>query len=367
MKNQLLLLVLASFVSLHILGNPIIPESLFAEIYFENEEWFLLIDNMCLESYDIENFDNIHITSSDGVLLLSESFLPEFQQSYTILTNEDLVSPVDISKENGWISSYCNHPDFGTIYFTYLKWGDNLNDPVKGPYEGQSLIVNYYYHDDFELEGWLLKNNDPIINGGYSYTTWGSLAGYVFDVNNVPVPHVFIEYLDAGYLNCPLNPFDSVFTNDSGYFEIYFLPARNYHICKLYKENLLFNVDEYLSIEPDSCTYLDFYIDYSVGIADREQALKNKIEIYNKPNPFHYKTEFVLNFPDVEIPQNLSIIMTGLNGSIKIIIPVETPASIENIIATEWENSLNLTPGQYLYSLTDGKNTLASGKMMISR
>ena len=48
MKKLLIFLLLFLFMAIYTQANPIMPESLFSEVYFENNDWYLVIDHEIL-------------------------------------------------------------------------------------------------------------------------------------------------------------------------------------------------------------------------------------------------------------------------------------------------------------------------------
>jgi len=364
MKKFITLLILALLVSISASANPIMPESLIAEVYFENGEWYLAIDNELLLVYGIEDFENIQIFCNDGPLLLSPGFLPDFSQYFTILTNENLLTPVEIQRSGDYIVSNWYDPNYGLVEFTELIWNDNLPSPVCGPFEGQSLSVVLFPVSYEDYEWWLVKNNSPLISGG-SYVTYGTFSGYVYDLNNIPVPNARIDYVESSYIQFPYNSFDTLLTNDTGYFTISNLPARNYHISNIYKDNQQFFVNEYISIEPDSINFYEFTIDYIVGQKDIETSEFYKVS--NFPNPFNKSTVFLIE-REGNLPLNDAYIeICNLDGKIVSILPVNNIPDINGKIKINWPNSSGFGVGNYIYSLHEGKNILTSGKMIISK
>lgn len=364
MKKQILSLVATLIFSIYSFSNPIMPESIIAEVYFENDEWFLLIDNEFLWIYEIENFENLQIYCSNGLLDIKDDFLPDSTQMFTILTNDDLYTPIEILKTGDFLQSFLTNSIYGTIEFTYLEWNDVLPSPVCGPSEGQSLSIIGILVGEYDYEWWLVKNSAPLINGGGgSYSEFGSFSGYIYDQNNVPVEGATIQYIDPFYQQQFWTYFDTLITDNNGYFELEYLPARNYFISHIYLDNQQFEIEEYVSIEPESLNFNEYVIDYTVGYQNEKDI--QDIEINNYPNPFFKTTQFIINTGNKINLDDVSIYIYDLNGRIVSIAPVRSISGIDDRITCFWNNSTNLPSGNYIYHLLQNENVLAFNKMTI--
>lgn len=346
-------------LSFNTYANPIMPESLFAEVYFENNEWYLAIDNMLLMSYGIENFEYVQIFCNDGQLFIEPSLLPNFSQSFTILTNDNLLSPVEINRLGDCITSSWLDSDYENFEFTTLVWNDILPSPVCGPLEGQSLKIIMIPVEDMMYEWWLVKNNNPL--GGYQ--TYGAFSGYVYDLNNIPVPNARIDYIEPYYIQIPYNCFDTLITDNNGYFEIDDLPARNYHITNIFKNYQSYSVNEYISIEPNSVNFKEFTIDYIVGYQDSETNKEFEISIF--PNPVFDKTNFIITSKNNQSLNNAYIKISDLSGKVLSLLAVGNIPDLFGRIKVEWSNSVGLSTGHYIYSLHLEHEIMATGKMTI--
>ena len=362
MRKIILVLISVLIIANYSPANPIVPESLFAEVYFENNEWYLAIDNMLLEVYGIEDFENIQIFCNDGPLLLEPGFMPDFSQMYTILTNEHLINPVEIERTSDCITSFWDDPYFGYLEFTTLSWNDVLPSPVCSPFEGQALSIIMIPIEDMMYEWWLVKNNNPLTTGG-SYNVYGSFEGYIYDQNNIPIPNARIQYIEPYYLQVPYNCFDTLITDNTGYFTIS-IPARNYYVSHVHKNNQQYFINEYVSIEPDSINFYEFTIDYIVGYQNFE-IVKN-FNIYNFPNPFVKQTEFVIDCKINQPLNNSHIRIRDMSGKVLSILPVSNLPDEKGQIKIKWLNSACLGAGHYIYSLYQDQDILATGKMIIS-
>ncbi|MEZ5198621.1 MAG: hypothetical protein R2764_20215 [Bacteroidales bacterium] len=345
-------------------SNPIMPESLIAEVYFENDDWYLAIDNELLFVYGIEDFENIQIFCNDGQLIFVNGFLPDLSVSYTIITNDNLINPVEIERSGDIITSSWYDPVNGNIGFTTLAWNDVLPSPVFGPLEGQSLSIVMIPVEEYIYEWWLVKNSNPYIFG-WPDNTYGTFAGCVLDINHIPVPNARIDYIESYYIEFPYNVFDTLITNDTGYFSIPYMPARNYYITKIVKNNMAYFINDYISIEPDSVNFYEFNIDYIVGQPDVKTSENYKIS--NFPNPTNGNTEFVIDCKGNQPPDNAYIKINDINGKKLTVLPVSNPPDGNGQIKINWQNQSGLEVGNFIYTLIQGDDILATGKMMITK
>lgn len=355
MKKPLTLFLVFFISWLYPAANPIMLESLFLEVYFEDEKWFLVIDNYMLDPTDY-TFEGIYITCNDGPLYIKDDFLPDPTQSITILSNECLYTPVEIPRAGDSIHSYMDN-SWGYFEFTTLVWNDTLPSPVCGPLEGQSLVITMVYKT-FEITEWWLVKND--------LSTWnhhGSFAGYVLDLYNNPVADALIHYIDDEYIDNPYNQFDALWTNDLGYFEIDDLPARNYTVSKISKDSQSFFPNEIISIEPGE-NYHEFTIDYIVGTGDK--AHQKGTQVTNFPNPFERTTIFEIDLEPGRSVSQAYLKILDLNGRTVSIKPLPINYQNPGKLSFNWTKPGHLASGEYLYVLClDGKYE-AQGKMIIT-
>lgn len=296
--------------------------------------------------------------------MIEDGFLPDSTQGYTVLTNENLIQPINIQRSGDYLFSSYNHPQYGYIEFTELIWNDNLPSPVCGPFDGQSLSVIMIPVGEYTYDWWLVKNNNPFINGWPNQTN-GTFSGYVYDQNYIPVSNARIDYIDSYIIQFPYNGFDTLTTNNTGYFSIPIMPARNYYISNIFKNNQPYIINQYVSIEPDSVNFYEFTIDYIVGYQELEA--NKEIEILNLPNPFSKTTEFIIRLKENQYLDNAQIKIFDLEGKTISLLSITGLPVINGQIKIKWLISSRLSAGQYIYSLMDDHNILATGKMTISK
>ncbi len=359
MKNQLILCLLTLLISVNLAANPIVPENLIAEIYFEDEEWYIALDNMFIEFWGIADFEEVVITCNAGQLMIKDDFLPNLQQNYTILSNEDLYVPIQINRGGDIITT-----DLESFELTTFEWNDQLPSPVCGPFPGQGLYVWPVMISDWEMEYWLVKNDNPVtVSAGIgNLECVATFEGYVLDLNANPVANANIFYIGQSYIQYPYNQFDELWTDDAGYFEIGFLPARNYIIQKIKKATSTFYLDTVLSLEP-GINYHEFIIDYNVGLTESDAPALASVR--NFPNPFQDRTIFRISLPPDKKNVKGHITICSLDGTTTSLLPLRDISPKSGAHQIEWARPGGLSAGEYLYYLNlDGRNE-ARGKMMV--
>jgi len=361
MKKLWLLLISALLISNLTFTNPILPESLISEVYFDdNGNWYLVVDVMLMDILGIQTFQEIEMYSTDGAFVFLDEFLPDFSTYETVITEEALVYPHQVFRNADFIETVWPG---GWFEIMFLEWGISPNDPVKGPNPGQSLIPVAVWEDEFyDVEFWLVKNADPLILGG-GYDVTGEFDGFLFDQNLMPVANAEIKYVDEYLMNNPyFGYFPSIFTNQAGYFIHDEMLACNYHLYGVEIDGIDYDFDEYISIEPDSENTYVFQM-VVTGINNASQI--DKTNMYNFPNPFSDFTTFFIQNPVNSGIENPVFKVFNLMGKVV----SEQQVTLENInnsIARfGWKNQHGLPPGIYCYQLMMDGFSAATGKMTI--
>lgn len=227
MKSFILIIIVLLSLSFYARSNPIVPESLIVEVYFEDDEWYAVVDCFLMEMFGINTFQEIEIYCSDGQFIFREDFLPDFNNYNTIITRDALQYPIELDPVNDYIHAYW----VGGFDFLELDWGSSPGNPVSGPYEGQALEVVFVYGDEYyNYTFWLVKANEPFYFPTQSVVR-GIFNGYLLDNNNSPIPDAEIRYVSE-YLMQSVYNFPPLITDETGYFCHDELLARNYHLYK---------------------------------------------------------------------------------------------------------------------------------------
>jgi len=358
MRRFIFSIILVLLFAVPTFPNPITPQSLISEVYFEGDEWFLVVENYVLDIFGIEDFQEIEFFSSDGVFIFKEDFLPDFNEELTIITNDALLYPVQLHREMDHIYTFWSG---GYNYFMPLEWGNSYSYRVFGPNPGQSLILRLVYEDNyFNPEFWLLKSNDPYLLGGDG-KTWGIFQGFIYDQNNNPVANAELRYVDDYYFE-PSWWFYPIITDQNGHFYKDYMDACNYHIHGIVIDSVEYDFDQYISIEPDSVNTYNFNM-VITQVPDLHKS--GTVKITNSPNPFSDKTIFKIDVDENQHTQNMNLIISDMTGRIISVIPLNGLVARDQTLSISWENDHHLPAGSYLISLTDSGRTIATNKMMI--
>lgn len=359
MKRLIVLMVCAFVINGLAISNPYMPESLIYEVYFDdNDNWYLAVDVYFMEILGIQTFQEITMYSSSGFFVFKDDFLPDFNTYNTVITEDALVYPHQLYRNQDHIQVYWSQAWFN---FMNLTWGNSVTAPVKAPLPGQSLMVAMVYEDEyFNPEFWLVKRSAPGFLG-YNGLITGEFEGFLYDQNEMPVANAQIKYVPDWMTNPP-NYFPPLITNEEGYFYDNYLWARNYHLHGIVIDGVDYDFDKYISIEPDSIN--TFFFQMVLTGADSEIHTRSN-HISNSPNPFSYQTTFVLQAANDCKLQSPVLKIVGLLGQAVSLQPVSFSSNENNIIKFTWENSENLPSGIYFYQLIDNGLSVATGKMSI--
>ncbi len=171
----------------------------------------------------------------------------------------------------------------------------------------------------------------------------GVIEGTIYDLNNNPVPDVYVYYPYFDY-----NIMWDVITDSAGIFWMPNLICRNYN-------SIHYSLSGYSGsfsaiVLPDETTSIEIQID---------TLLQGTPEYNNYPNPFIGLTSF-----KIQIPQEISfrkgfLSIYMLSG--KLVDQIEIP---ENDYTAEWQSN-NLEPGIYLYNIVLDNKQFATKKMII--
>lgn len=359
MKKLWLLLISALLISNLTFANPIMPESLISEVYFDDDDnWYLVVDVFLMEILGIQTFQELELYSSDGEFVFNEDFLPDFNTYETIITEEALVYPHQIFRNADYIQTVW--PE-GWFDFMFLDWGNSWGDPVKGPSPGQSLVPVVVYEDEFyNVEFWLVKCSSPWFLGNGGLVT-GEFEGFLYDQNEMPVANAQIKYV-PDWMTDPPYFFPPLITDQSGYFYDNSLYACNYHLHGVIIDGFDYDFDEYVSIEPDSVNSFVFNL---VITGETEKKPAEVIKVSNFPNPFSDFTTFLIQIPDnyrFETP--ILKIMNTMGQKVSELQIIMIPGE-DSQIKFGWKNPDNLPSGVYCYQLLMNGITASTGKMTI--
>ncbi|MCD4696640.1 MAG: T9SS type A sorting domain-containing protein, partial [Bacteroidales bacterium] len=227
----------------------------------------------------------------------------------------------------------------GPIFF-----GNHSYAMIPTPLPNQSIAYDKYYDLQWGWYAYVLTIEQPPSIGSSAFTTVarGSLAGYVFDLNNNPVSGATI--LD-------------VYTNDSGYFIKPDLYCSIYWFLKIYYGGVYYFYPDDFIIEPYDTNLRMFQIDTLLsGILAPQQLHPN---VTNHPNPFTEFTSFHIQIPAEINFYTASLDIYDLSGKLVDRIKISSFQS-----SVEW-NSEGHKPGIYLYNVVLDNKPFATKKMII--
>ncbi len=331
-------------------ANPILPGPIITELYRDGDNWQITLYNEMMEEFTL---DNCAISFGSGFTEFNDGI--EFFQ-YVTVTYEDLQDSLCIDWESDVIRTYFDD-GYGLMEvdvwsFSPISYWSNSVNPL---YSGQSLrkcepMMDY----DF-----LLKDSN--IEDGLR--TRGILEGHVYNLNDNPLEGATIEfYRDENWLE---NIFFPIITNSLGLYssEIY---AKNYEVSVCLGSQVL--VDTFLTIEPDSTTYVEFYTYYNPSSSDdHEISLPSSYyNLTNYPNPFNPTTE--ISFSVQQMSSFVTIEIFNSRGQkIKTIPIVEERGETKYNIVWDGTNEIGkqVPSSVYLYKLISNGKELATNKMLL--
>jgi len=358
MKKFVMIICCVVFGHLSI-SNPIIYP-LFSEIYFEGDNWTI---ELCDLEFSISgtNLDNVRIVSSNG----SSMFMPgiDIEGLYNLLvTNEDLLWPLYINKQNGFIVIEENvgswYAVMEPVYFGYHE-----NSPVNPTYEGQSLLKTFVYYESstFEYTYWLVKDNLPSLGTSFFQAqTKGTFSGFVFDKNGHPIQNMQIKYCPDELLGYAFTP---LYTIADGSFLMEEIFGRNYDISLIWNEASIY--DTMITIEPDSTTYCEFNLDTTL-VNIQKNSIKNHISFQNYPNPCKESTTFVVQLAEKNRYSEIWLKVYDLNGRMVYSFEFKEPVSEQYKLFHNWNlSNYHLTSGEYVGILEAEGKILADTKTLV--
>ncbi|MBE0639897.1 MAG: hypothetical protein IH598_15375 [Bacteroidales bacterium] len=366
MKLKFLFIVIAILLAFQpAISNPIMEEDIVTEIYFEDGNWYILINHNIFWLYGIESLQDISISSTNGPLIIDPDFIPNTSNAFTVLTVENLLQPVSISPEAGALFVAITVND---QYWELqeIMWGTQSSIAVGPVLPGQSINYLPFSYDQMQVVWMPIKNASPYFYNGYWNGTWeGVFQGYLTDHNGNPVENAEIKYINDLFL-WPLGSLTPLTTTTGGFFQES-LYAKMYHFDKVIKDGEEYEIDYWLNMEPGVTITMDLVVDMSVGMAEITRMYKVKFK--NSPNPLKDQTTIELCIDEETDFIEGMININCLKGSVVAVIPFSRSDFHNNIFRQEWKNGLeyNLPEGQYLISVVmDGKK-VADSKMIIAR
>jgi len=376
MKCIPLILLFTLVLFSQLTGNIIIPGPYINEIFFDGNNWIIELNNQYV---DEETLDNCMIASSSDTSLFNPGiYFPLF--GHTLITQDSLQSQLNINKNGDMIATYYPYNDLvDKRYF-----GDYINSIINSPFSGQSLARITIFDTTTGMSGQILtKDNSPTLGMPNDTTgTKGTFCGYVFDYQHNPIIGAEIQFYRQYHAQ---NLFPIINTNSYGYFSQRMF-SLNYDVFILIDGSVL--MDTTITIEPDSTTYCEFYLDlYSIN---EEQLQSKQLRLNNYPNPFIESTTISLSAADLRglspldskhLTGQAQIKIYNIKGQLVKNFELRTPPVLRRSSALEdgnseftkvvWDGKSNegvlQPPGFYFYSLEVDGNRIKTNKMIMVR
>jgi len=314
-------------------ANPILEPPIISEIYFGNESF--QIELFFQEFYEgaFTNLDNLNLACSGGIV--------EFNDGIVVVINEAIVLD-----ESDFKSTFYFNPAGDMIWIEEdMGWmvggdsfvfGDYPYSVILAPNADQSLATQGYFDSQMGymyIQDRAIEQPPTLGNNEFNINANGTLEGYVFDLNNNPIPW--------------LNVYNAT-TDPSGYFQIPDMLCRVYaNLWIKHDGNLIHFFSD--TIYPYETSFVEIHLDtLLVGIP----------EYVNHPNPFTELTSFSIQIPD---EMNFSKgLLKIFDVSGKIVGRIEIP---DHTASLNW-NSQDQHPGIYFYHIVLDNQTFATKKMI---
>jgi hypothetical protein len=327
-------------------ANPILPGPIITELYRNGENWQISLHNLMMYEFTL---DNCALSFGSGFSEFNDGI--EFYEDL-IVTSEDLQDSLYLDWESDLIHTYFDDGN-GLMeidvwsYSPNGYWSNNVN-PL---YDSQSLreiepMMDYEF---------MLKDSN-IENG---LRTRGTLEGFVFDVDNNPIENATIEfYRDENWLE---NIFIPAVTDEQGSFNT-LLYAKNYEVSACI--NGIAYLDSFLTIEPDSTTYVEFCTNYNQSsVGNHDISSPSSHHLSNFPNPFNPSTVISFNLT-TEITGNIEIQIFNSKGQ-----KINQFSIFNNQSSISWDGTnligKSCPSGVYFYKLVSHGKELAVNKMLL--
>jgi hypothetical protein len=364
MKKLLLIgVILILLLPANSRANPIIPEDLLSEIYFADNEWYLLFSEDAFYWNGVNSVFDLFIMANSQWLSIKQDYQPTYVNGLLLITNSDLVQPVSLNPQSGsMLIQYNSSPYYIN---QQVNWGLPPGNSIGPVLTGQSIIWTPISNpNSYSVDWWPVKNSQPYFNGGWGQVS-GTVNGYLKDQYNNPVELAEIRYLSQ-YWMYPNGYFTPMTTNSNGYFTKN-LYAKNYLLSAVIKDSIEYPLDEWLVMEPGTTVTIDLVVDMTVGISEITKMYRVKLRNY--PNPFSHQTTIELEI-DNETHFNTGIMMiSNLSGSVVSVIPFNRAKFEHNVLKYEWMNdsSLDLPNGHYIITVEMDGTQVAQTKMIITK
>jgi hypothetical protein len=341
-----LIMMLACFTS----ANVIVPRAWISEILIDSAgNWAI---EMGFADIPSSVFDSVLLVTSSGSSIISffevniDGGMEPFD-SLSVITNENLVSPVFINPQGDFVR-----------LVTYL-WGNEATDEIVfGNYQG-SFLDCIYQGESVVCHDWdeFCIDTSPTIGtkncDGIGY--YGVFSGQVLDPAGIPLTGGYVKIIGNGTLSLSLDSLGYFFEGDL---------ARRYTFdtIKHFHPPWPNNGDIYtvepvdFCLRPDSSVYQDI-ICTSLVMGIEEEIPKTESMVVVAPNPFTDHVTFYFKLPGQNKEEEMQLSFYTLEG--KMIERMELSASMQK---TDWFPESNVPAGVLVYQLEKDGKVVKTGK-----
>ncbi len=364
MKKLIITLIIAT-ITTTTFSNPLPGPFVISEVIWEEDGWKLelVFDEMFYQFYGwLDNLDDYYVTCN-GDTSAFISGISVIMDQPLVITNNELVNPIDIPIEGGYVHilEYNMNPVSMGVYY-----GNHIYSEISAVSIGQSIVQQKFnLNGGSSVEYWWVKESEP--SPGifpfycFSRTTF---TGKVFDGFQQPVPNATIIYTSGNtYSYSP--PIPEIITDEYGEFYTNQMYSRDYLIRIIAENNT--QLFETIQIEPDSVNFHEFLLDSFYVSVDENFHQEPYTNLIAGPNPFIDNLEIKVNSNNCNYNKKLRLLMYDLSGNSIRESDINSPYI--NNINIHWDNmsSYILNSGVYiLYLISDGE-LIASQKVVYQK
>jgi len=281
MKQFVLFIVISLFIiKLEVSANPVTPKY-FSEIQFRESGWIIELFIMDLSAQP----DSAYITSKSDTAYLKPGCLIPYD--YCLLTNDSLLSNLEIDPMNDTISLYLN------IY--NISFPDDQMIIGKLPLEpSQSLCRKV--GDSYTPDIWYIDNSPTLGFENDTVNAMGNIQFNVIDTPGSPIPFVDI-YLGIRFDGSTWGDSIIITTDSVGFIDYHYYATTKYF--KFLKDGYI-EKDTVLMLYPDSIITATITLEPAgQGINNSETQIASNFYLSRAyPNPFNNSTNFHYTLPE---------------------------------------------------------------------
>ena len=329
MKQFVLFIVISLFIiKLEVSANPVEPKY-FSEIQFRETGWIIELFTMNLYPQP----DSIYITSkSDTAYLKPGCIIP---YDYCLLTNDSLLSNLEIDPTNDTISIYLNIYDYG--------FPDDQMILGTIPFDSSQSLCRKA-GDAYTSDIWYVDNSPTL---GFENDTVNATGNIQFDVIDTPgssIPFVDI-YLGIRFDGSTWGDSIIITTDSVGFIDYHYYATTKYF--KFLKDGFI-EKDTVLMLYPDSTITATITLESTgQGINNSETQIASNFYLSRAyPNPFNSSTNF-----NYSLPEDGFVILSVFSMTGGLVAELFKGYRYAGNYRVNW-NAGNISSGIYLINLT---------------